>query len=477
LIPAALLLLFLAICCIGQVVVFWLTPRDEASNLNLLSKDAADYRPWRLDLLLPPIAPQAAQAEAADRATAIAQLDMNPTPVFANLPTEDVAIVDAPVNAPTSTPADVIVAVAPTVTPRPTAVATVTPAATAEAPGETVIAAIDTPTSTPALTPTPTGRVVVQLPPTNTPTWTPTDTPPVPATNTPTNTPRQPTAKPTDTPTTVKPTDTPTTVKPTNTPTTVKSTDTPTNTPIVPATNTPTDTPTNTRRPTNTPTKTPTITPTSPTDTPTNTPTDIPTNTPTNTRRPTNTPTDTPTNTPTDIPTNTPTDTPTNTPTSTPTDTPTQTPPSCTPVAGQLQIVKIASNYTPQVGEQVTFTICIMNRTNAAVDIREITDGFTSQWVFQGARCDWSPKSRSDLGCTTDGLVTGGTAAWGNPNTPIGQAITLQMGEDINLIAIGAFNASGQICNGPQNGSGIGYVVTKMDNSTLTGNNVCVDVQ
>ncbi|HJZ48982.1 MAG TPA: hypothetical protein VKE41_17520, partial [Roseiflexaceae bacterium] len=45
LIPAALLLLFLSICCIGQVVIMVFSPRDEASNLNLLSKDFADYSP------------------------------------------------------------------------------------------------------------------------------------------------------------------------------------------------------------------------------------------------------------------------------------------------------------------------------------------------------------------------------------------------------------------------------------------------
>ena len=56
LIPAALLLLFLSICCIGQVVIVVLSPRDEASNLNLLSKDLADYSPWEIQLRLPPIA-------------------------------------------------------------------------------------------------------------------------------------------------------------------------------------------------------------------------------------------------------------------------------------------------------------------------------------------------------------------------------------------------------------------------------------
>src|SRR5215207_2761739 len=81
LIPAALLLLFLSICCIGQVVIVVLSPRDEASDLNLLSKDMADYSPWKLQLRLPPIAPGAAAAEAADRATEVAQALLSPTPL------------------------------------------------------------------------------------------------------------------------------------------------------------------------------------------------------------------------------------------------------------------------------------------------------------------------------------------------------------------------------------------------------------
>src|SRR6266498_5381241 len=67
LIPAALLLLLLAICCIGQVVVVLLSPRDQTSNLNLLSKDFADYTPWKILIPIPPIAPRAAAAQAAER--------------------------------------------------------------------------------------------------------------------------------------------------------------------------------------------------------------------------------------------------------------------------------------------------------------------------------------------------------------------------------------------------------------------------
>src|SRR5689334_8015359 len=87
LIPAALLLLFLAICCIGQVAVFVLSPRNQASDLNLLSKEAADYTRWRFDLRLPPIAPGAAEAQAAERATEALLAGASPT-AFVALPTE-----------------------------------------------------------------------------------------------------------------------------------------------------------------------------------------------------------------------------------------------------------------------------------------------------------------------------------------------------------------------------------------------------
>src|SRR6266508_4441635 len=118
LIPAALLLLLLAICCIGQVVVVLLSPRDQISNLNLLSKDFADYTPWKIQIAIPPIAPEAAAAQAADRATAAAQ---SPTPVIlANIPTEEVVVIAAPHNAPTNTPGSIMESPIPTVTPRPT---------------------------------------------------------------------------------------------------------------------------------------------------------------------------------------------------------------------------------------------------------------------------------------------------------------------------------------------------------------------
>ncbi|MDQ2996142.1 MAG: hypothetical protein M3R61_03670, partial [Chloroflexota bacterium] len=166
LIPAALLLLFLSICCIGQVIIVILSPRNEASQLNLLSKDAADYSPWEQLLKFPPIAAGAAAAQAADRATETAQSLLSPTPlVIADVPTSEVIVIAAAQNAPTTTPGSVLITPLPTVTPRLVAsgptetpvIGTVPPAAT---PVTTLVAIAPTPTETPRLstfTPTPVG--------------------------------------------------------------------------------------------------------------------------------------------------------------------------------------------------------------------------------------------------------------------------------------------------------------------------------
>ena len=210
LIPAALLLLFLSICCIGQVVIVILSPRNEASNLNLLSKDMADYSPWTLLLKFPPIAPGAAAAQAAERATEAAQALLSPTPqVAANAPTSEVIVIAAAQNAPTTTPGSVLITPQPTVTPRPLALGP------SETPVIGTVPSVEVPTTLVAIVPTPTET---PLPPTFTPTPvggsqpTRTNTP-APATAT--NTPKPPD---TSTPTTVR---TPTRVPPpadTNTP-------------------------------------------------------------------------------------------------------------------------------------------------------------------------------------------------------------------------------------------------------------------
>src|SRR4051812_35773877 len=200
LIPAALLLLFLSICCIGQVVIVILSPRNEASNLNLLSKDMADYSPWQILLKFPPIAPEAAAAQAAERATEAAQALLSPTPlVVAKVPTSEVIVIAAPQNAPTTTPGSALITPQPTVTPRPVAagptdtpvIGTVPPVAT---PIPTLVAIVATNTSVPpTFTNTPVGG--------NQPTRTNTPVPPATATNSP---------RPADTSTSISVTRTPT---------------------------------------------------------------------------------------------------------------------------------------------------------------------------------------------------------------------------------------------------------------------------
>ena len=212
LIPAALLLLFLSICCIGQVVIVILSPRNEASNLNLLSKDMADYSPWKILLKFPPIAPGAAAAQAADRATEAAQALLSPTPLaVAKVPTSEVIVIAAAQNAPTTTPGSALITPQPTVTPRPAIL------------GPTVTPVIGTvPRSAtrrwwrscrrrlkrrapPTFTPTPIGGD--QPTRTNTPApATATNTPKPPDTSTPTNVGRTPTREaPSDTNTPVPP--------------------------------------------------------------------------------------------------------------------------------------------------------------------------------------------------------------------------------------------------------------------------------
>src|SRR4051812_36223631 len=235
LVPAALLLLFLSICCIGQVVIVILSPRNEASSLNLLSKDMADYSPWKFLLKFPPIAPAAAAAQAADRATEAAQALLSPTPlVVAKVPTSEVIVIAAPQNAPTTTPGSALITSQPTVTPRSVALGpTETPVISTAAPVATLVAIGPTPTNTPApptLTITPIGG--------GQPTRTSTPVPP-----TETNTPR-----PIDTSTPTKIPHTPTRVPPTDT---LAPAPTDTNTPAPPPTNTdtPVPPPTNTHTP------------------------------------------------------------------------------------------------------------------------------------------------------------------------------------------------------------------------------------
>ncbi len=453
LIPAALLLLFLSICCIGQVVIVILSPRNEASNLNLLSKDMADYSPWKILLKFPPIAPGAAAAQAADRATEAAQALLSPTPlVVAKVPTSEVIVIAAPQNAPTTTPGSALITPQPTVTPRPAVlgptntpvIGTVPPVAT---PVPTLVAIVPLATDTPRL-PTLTNTPISgdQPTPTNTPvSATATNTPQPADTSTPTNVVPTSTkvAPPPATDTAVPPppaTDT-AVPPPPATDTAVPPPPRDTNTPLPPTTKPP---------PPVTQTSTPTAVP----------PTAVPA-TATNTFTLTPVP-----------PTATPTATSTNTPTATPT-------PICTAVPNTLTIVKVEANgiYTQGVGQPIDFTICIFNATSLPVLIQGITDTMPNTWQWTSLTCDtFSTPNNPNIACSPPSSPTGGTFAWGHQ--VVGQSLIMNPGDQINLRIHGSYLAAGSQCNGPVTvPGGIGYEVTLAGNTVLAGNAACITVQ
>lgn len=312
---AALVLLFLAICCIGEVVIVVLMPHNRPSELNLLSYMAADYRPWAVALAMPPIPQAAVDTQVAERAT---QLATTPTPFsLADIPTEIIPIVDV-ANAPTLTPPTADGMVQPTVTPRrpqlgpsptlrivtvephPTreALSTMTPRSLTSTPTLSRPSPTSTARATPTVAPIPTAT---RLPPTMRPTPTSVSATAPPAPPTASAPPPAPTPAPTNTAIVVSPTQEPPPV--------------PTHTARPPTPQPPTPLPTFTSTPSAPP---PTMTPTAPATlppTPIATITAIPA---------TPVPTATPSVTPTATLTMTPTETPTST--STPTDPPTPTP-------------------------------------------------------------------------------------------------------------------------------------------------------
>lgn len=450
LIPAALLLLLLAICCVGQVVIVLLSPRDQASDLNLLSKKIADYAPWDLDLQLPPIAAEAAAAEANERSTADVLATQSPTPLIAaNVPTEDVIVIAPPANAPTNTPGVVQLTPEPTVTPRPMISGPTDTPVIGTVPPNTPVPALPSATPTERSTvstqqPTPTATQVEQ--PTTivspTPTVQPTEVTPSATQRAATNTPRTATNTPTLPVSTLPPSNTPTVLVNTPTETQVVIT----NTPFVP-TNTPRP-PTNTPRPP-TSTRTPSDTPTpsdSPTPSNTRAPTSTRTATATFTATATNTPTDTPTATSTDTPTATPTDTPTATFTATPSNTPTPTQtPGCIAQDGIFKMAKQRLGAaTVTTGQAVTYQICIYNRSGNPQQIQLVTDSFPQQWTYISCNA-----SDGAIACINDGNPGGEMVSWGKADNT---AYTLPDGADLLLTVTGSYGAANPAwCNDPGN--------------------------
>jgi|GEM_PF-3045157 len=431
----ALLLAFVLICCVSQVVTYLMTPRNQASDLDLLSKNQADYSVWLDELWLPNIGPEVVEAIASDLAT--------PTPgEVAALPAVPLEVVPAVPGAPTPTPAavnPVIVTLTPTPTQGsviaegPTSVATATavvsqPQATS-APTSDADVPIPTPTAPSVEPPTSTVTSATSAPPTNTaepeqpPTVTPRpDSPSRPTSVIPTDIPTEP---PTSEPPTSEP---PTSAPPTSEPPTSE-----------PPTSEP---PTSTRKPEEPPRRT--NTPVTPTNTPTHTP--PPTNTPTHTPPPTNTPTHTPPPTPTDTPPPTPTDTPTHTPP--PTNTPTHTPPPTntptpTPVLANLTITKSVTPSSMTPGDTtlaVVYEIQITNNSPFPVTLTRIIDNMSAIQPFDGSGCQMIPNNGTCLAP----ILQPGTWEWNG-------SLSLNMGANAVLRIEGVMDrslaVSTQYCN------------------------------
>jgi hypothetical protein len=237
-----------------------------------------------------------------------------------------------------------------------------------------------------------------------------------------------------------------------------------TNTPVPPATRTPTPvTPTTVPTPatplatqTNTPTASNTAVPSTPTATFTLTP--VP-------------PTSTATATQTNTPTATATATQTNTPTATPL-------PTCTANPGTLTIVKLEANnnYTQGPGQQIDFTICIINDTTLPVGIQNVIDTMPSTWQWSNLTCDVSGTNAAtvaNIACNFPGGPTGGGFSWGHQDNV--SPLMMSPGDRIELRIHGRYTAPNPPCNGPET-AGIGYKVTLADTSVRTGNAACITV-
>jgi hypothetical protein len=141
-----------------------------------------------------------------------------------------------------------------------------------------------------------------------------------------------------------------------------------------------------------------------------------------------------------------------------------------------LTISKIANTYTQGPGQQIDFTICITNATTAIVSIRDIVDTLPSTWQWANQNCDTS--GNPNIGCSPPGTINGGTFAWGNQT--LGMALDMNPGDRIDLRIHGSYlGTATPPCNGPPDANGIGYKVTLMNNTVLTGNNppACITLQ
>jgi hypothetical protein len=142
-------------------------------------------------------------------------------------------------------------------------------------------------------------------------------------------------------------------------------------------------------------------------------------------------------------------------------------------VPGTLTIVKFEANnnYVQGPGQQIDFTICLINATGAPVAIQRITDTMPNAWQWASG-CD-VVTTNPNLACSPAPGLSGGTMSWGHIDNV--SPIVMNPGERIDLRLHGSYTASGTQCNGPET-AGIGYLVTLADTTTRTGNAACISV-
>jgi uncharacterized repeat protein (TIGR01451 family) len=143
-------------------------------------------------------------------------------------------------------------------------------------------------------------------------------------------------------------------------------------------------------------------------------------------------------------------------------------------VPGTLTIVKFEANnnYTQGPGQQIDFTICIINDTGAPVAIQSITDTLPNSWQWASTVCDMS--GNPNLACSPPfNPLAGGTMSWGHQ--VLGQQLVMNAGERIDLRIHGTYTAPNPPCNGPVS-AGIGYEVILGDGTVLNGNPACITV-
>jgi uncharacterized repeat protein (TIGR01451 family) len=150
--------------------------------------------------------------------------------------------------------------------------------------------------------------------------------------------------------------------------------------------------------------------------------------------------------------------------------------PTCNAVAGRLKIAKIASNYNPAAGSQITYTICVINNTGGPVSIHNVQDTFPNEWFWGSPGC--GPPATATLACSQPSTINGGGVTWANPqagNPPI----TINDGQQINLTVTGSYQGAAVTPGSTWcNRFGSDYTVAVLGSPPITGDtDPCVVIQ